>query len=331
MTELATRESGGDVVEVQIEGHGVVEIPTAMIEKYPALNPELDLTELLEGALGPGGEINLSDLTKIKVPSAELKRPMVPDEDGELVPVAELVAMPVAQMSRRSYWTSDDPSGQPPDCASNDLETGVGLYGKGSELHPTGDCATCPMSQRGSANKGTQGSACKEQRLVFVLTDRELLPLMVVVPAGSLQNHKKFGIGLAKRGVLGPARPDLGTNPRTGKALRGSAWLSVEIGLGLEQDTNPNGQDYNKWTFRQVRKLPPPELAVVAAYGRYIDELISKQADRLAETMDSAAANPTGESEAGTATGAAPQFDADDFPDDDVEVPASSGSGGRGR
>lgn len=279
MTELAIPES--DHVEVELAGRGIVMVPQEMIAKFPALNPELDLAELLEGALGQGGELRLSDLTRIKVPSAELKRLMVPDENGEPTPVAELTGIPVAQTSRRSFWVEKTVSGKAPDCKSNDTIHGIGLYGRGSEGNPSGLCEKCPMAARGSADTGTEASACKEQKLLFLLTDRELLPLMVVIPSGSLKSARTFGVGLATRGILGPPRPEMGINPRTGKPKRASQWLAIEVGIGLEQKTNPAGQDYNSMTFKQVRKLSPGEMEVISVYGLFIDEMIAKQADQL--------------------------------------------------
>jgi hypothetical protein len=328
MTELAT--TGSDTVEIELANRGTLVIPSAMIEAYPALNPALDLDDLLEGALGPGGELRLSDLTKIKVPSAELKRLMVPDEDGEPAPVAELHGVVVAMTSRRSWWPDATPSGKPPSCSSRDLEHGVGEYGPGSAENPSGKCADCPMSQPGSMsliNPQREGnaSACKEQRLLFVLTDRELLPMMLIVPPGSLQGHKKFGVGLAKRGVVGPIRPEAGTTA-SGRPARASAWLAVELGISLEQKTNATGQDYNALVFKQVRKLSAAEQEVISVYGMQIDELIAKQADALDTVAADAATNPV------DATGATDvEFDADGMPVDEVDLSGVGGKGDKGR
>lgn len=322
-TDLAIPDT--DSVEVELAGRGVVMIPTAMIERFPALNPELDMADLLEDALG-GGELKLSDLTKLKVPSAELKRLMVPDEDGEPQPVAELVGIPVAQTARRSWWSDPQPSGKAPECSSNDLIHGVGTYGPDSAENPSGLCENCPMAQQGSMTliapqRGeTKASACKEQRLLFLLTDRELLPLMVIIPPGSLPNHKEFGVSLAKRGILGPTRPELGLNER-GRAKRASQWLAVEVALTLEQKTNPAGQDYNMIKFKQVRKLTPGEQEVISVYGLYFDNMIAKQADSLTDVAAEAAGGSSS-----TARDGVIDVDDEDLIDD-VDIPTGASSG----
>lgn len=328
MTELASRE-GSPGTAVELAGGQTLVVSAELLEKYPALNPDLDLEELLEDALGPGGELRLSDLTRIKVPAAELDRLMVPDENGRSAPVDSLRGIPVAQTSRRSWWADRNPSGKPPDCSSRDLENGVGVYGVGSELNPSGKCADCPMSAPGSAptdpgKTPTMASACKEQRLLFLLTDRELLPLMIVVPPGSLPNHKQFGVTLAKQAVLGPVRPELGLSPK-GRPMRASAWLAVEIELALDQKTNPAGNAYNMITFNRVRKLTGEEMEVISSYGRYIDGLIVKQA----EALDAVGAEAVG------GNGGAPvdvEYDDDGMPTDEVDVEGLTGkAAGKGR
>lgn len=285
MTEVAIPETGNLPV-----------VSDEFVERFPALNPELDVTDMLEEALGPGGEIRLSDLTRVKVPAADFDELMVPDPDtGKNRPTEKLIGIPVAMTSRRSFWPTPDPSGKPPSCSSRDLIHGVGDYGRGSERNPTGLCEACPMSQIGSIREiipGREGnaSACKEQRLLFLLTGSELLPLMVVVPPGSLQNHKQFGMALFKRAIRGPLR---GRDETTGKQVRGSSWLAVEVGLSLEKDTSGSGQRYNKLVFGMERRLTKEELAVVDAYGKFVDELIQKQADQLDRVAEEAA-DPNG-------------------------------------
>lgn len=330
-TDVAIPDVTDGGVTIELAGRGTLVVPASLIENYPAVNPNLDLADLLEGALGPGGKLRLGDLTRVKVPSAELTRLMVPDEDGEAEPIAELRGIPVAMTSRRSWWPDTKPAGKPPECSSRDLEHGVGKYGPDSEENPTGLCANCPMSQIGSMklidpSREGNASACKEQRLIFVLTDRELLPLMMVVPAGSLQNHKRFGVGLAKRGVLGPVRPELGTSA-TGRPQRAAAWLAVEVGFSLERKVNDGGQDYNAMIFKQVRKLSPQEAEVISVYGLQIDEMIREQAD----VLDGVAAEAATPPDSATDSAAGTEFDADGMPVDEVDLTGVGGKGSKGR
>lgn len=294
-------------------------VPAALQEAYPAFDPHMDLSEALEMALGPGVEVRLGDLTRLKVPADGINGFMVPDPDtGKDRLVDELIGIPVGMASRRSYWVSSEVTGAAPDCSSRDLRVGLGMYGPGSEANPTGECAKCPMAAIGSANKGTAASACKEQRLLFLLTGDELLPYMMIVPPGSLQNHKQFGMTLFKRRVRGA---DRGVN-ETGKPMHGSSWSAVEIRVSLEKDQNKVGQKYNKLAFTVNRRLDPDELAVVDLYARYVETLIEEQADTLDVVTADEAANP-----GGTADTAG--YDEEGFPEDDVPAPSTKGTKGR--
>lgn len=292
----------------------------ALVETYSAFDPSLDIEQALEMTLGEGAEIKLGDLTRIKVPSAEITDLMVPDPDrpGKLKAVDKLIGIPVGQTSRRSYWISDQVTGAAPDCSSRDMKFGVGTYGPGSEANPTGECAKCPMNVPGSANKGTMAAACKEQKLVFLLSGEEILPYMLIVPPGSLQNHKGFGMTLFKSKVWGYAR---GGTDEKGKPIKGSAWQQVEVSIGLDQTSNKVGQAYNQLTFDIHRKLTPTEQAVVDTYSRFVEGLIEVQADQLdAVSAEAAAAN------GGATTPGLDDLDDEGLPEDDVPAPKAGTS-----
>lgn len=87
---------------------------------------------------------------------------------------------------RRYYEKTYDPrSVTPPDCTSNDGVTGYGT--------PGGGCAVCPMNQWGSANGGTRrGKACKEQHLLFLLREKDLIPCLIAPPPTSLRSIQNF-------------------------------------------------------------------------------------------------------------------------------------------
>ena len=286
-------------------------VSEGFVATYPALDADVDIAALLAETMGPGGDLNLGNLTKVKVPASEIKSFMVPDDDGEVTPAKSIKGIPVALISRRSYWEADDVTGTPPDCRSNDLETGIGALGEGSDRNPSGKCADCPMSARGSAGKGTQASKCKEQRVLFLLTG-DLLPIMVVIPPGSLPNFKNFGALLFKKNIRGIRRPDDSIS---------SAWLRLEVELGLEQATNPKGQDYNKVTFKIARRLETEEVERVSEYGRWVDGLVAAQEDAI--TMALVDQEPSA---------ADVPFDPDGMPVDEVDLTATTrAAGSRGR
>lgn len=289
-------------------------VDASFVEAYGALDIDVDVAALVEEAMGPGGQLNLSHLTAVKVPAADLAKSfIVPDDNGDDQMRKTLTGIPVAVKSRRSFWVSEDITGTPPDCKSMDLVHGVGAFGEGSEGNPTGLCTSCPMAARGSAGKGTQASRCKEQRIIFLLTG-DLLPYMVIVPPGSLPNFNNFGAFLFKKAVRGMRRPPAAD----GTARTSSAWLRVELELGMEQDTNPAGQDYNKITFKQIRRLTPEEAARVNLYGMFVDDMADAQ-------IDAALGDETGEAASDI------PFDDDGLPVDEVgldepaDAPAAGG------
>lgn len=318
MTELDTTEPGTDLATIRTN---LPEVPEALAEAYPALSADIDLVEIMDGALGEGKTLRVSQLTRIKVPNIDSGTSlMLPDDNGDKMPVRDgVTGIPVAISQRRSFWVSETVNDSPPDCSSRDLVHGVGMYGEGSTDNPTGLCVECPMNARGSANKGTMAAKCKEQRLVFLLTDREAFPLVFVFPPGSLQNFDAHGAMLTKKLIKGPERPELGTNPRTGKVWRASPWLRYEVNLSLEQDTNRAGQRYNKLVVKPVRKLGDDEAAIVNMYGRTIDDMIADEAEAMDVLANEAASDTTGTRETGK-PGRNGSGAADDLDDPNVDL-----------
>lgn len=257
-------------------------------DKYPAFREDVDIDELMAETMGEGRTLRVQDLTMIKVPSADASKVfMIPDENGNKAPAAKGISgIPVAWTERRSYWESEDVTGAPPDCTSDaDMKYGRGAFGPGSTENPNGLCSECPMAQRGSAGTGTAASKCKEQRMLFLLTDDEVFPYVVIFPPASLGNFTKFGAFLAKKGRRGPQRPELGPDPVTGRPMRASAWLTCEVTLQLAQDTNSKGVAYNAITIEQVRKLDPAEVEWVNAYGRTIDQMIVQREEAMDDLL----------------------------------------------
>lgn len=305
-SEITTREQRAELAVLD----------SAFVEAYPALDTEVDIRALMEETMGPGGSIRLANLTRIKVPPSELKSWMIPDDNGDDTAVKAIKGIPVSLQSRRSFWTSDDPTGSPPECRSGDLIHGKGEFGPGSERNPTGLCAKCPMSQRGSAGKGTQASKCKEQRVIFMLTG-DLLPIMVVIPAGSLPNFANFGAFMFRKAIRGVPRG----RADDGTPITSSAWLRLEVEIGLERDTNPNGQEYNKATFKVVRRLTPDEVKAVNDYGLWVDTLAVEQADEFGDAVDGVAAEPEEEV----------PFDPDGMPVDEVDLDGAANGAANGK
>lgn len=149
--------------------------------------------ELLADALG-GEALAFKDLDRIKVPSGGATIWEVPTLDGE-VGMKELKGVIIHRGSRRAYWPypmeerPDDDDGRPV-CASVDGLIGVG--------EPGGSCAECPYNEFNTDIKGGPGKACKETRQLFILTESDILPLVLNIPPGSLANAKAYFLRLLR-------------------------------------------------------------------------------------------------------------------------------------
>lgn len=55
---------------------------------------------------------------------------------------------------------------------------------------PGGCCATCKSNQFGSGEG--QSKACKNRRMIYVLMEGELFPMVLSLPTGSLKEFTKY-------------------------------------------------------------------------------------------------------------------------------------------
>jgi len=136
-----------------------------------------------------------SDLDKIKIPASSGPAMWaVPSVDGETV-TKEVEGVIVLHRNARAYWEKsidETGGGDPPDCSSADGETGVGSIG--------GTCEVCPMNQF-ETDHNKRGKACKEMKLLFLVTKDSLLPFVMVLPPTSLGSYKKYLMRLTSGAV----------------------------------------------------------------------------------------------------------------------------------
>lgn len=168
-----------------------------------------------------GDRISPFDLDRVKVPSGGGTTWSVPSLEGEEDTKA-IEGVIVFQRTVRSFWSQrmeESGGGTPPDCSSQDGVIGIGNPRFGEIEHPdlrrgeamytaegeeirTGrfDCATCPLAAFGSSfNRRSQ--ACKSSRLLFILREHSIIPLLVAVPPSSLRPIKQYMLRLAGAGV----------------------------------------------------------------------------------------------------------------------------------
>lgn len=233
-----------------------------------------DLSELREAiqASTNGQKIDAFQLDMIRVPSGGMTAWTVPDimeSSGERIEKT-IEGIVVLQRSIRSYWRIgfDERAAQgvgkaPPDCSSQDGKWGIGhpdghpdlLEEKPSEAgefaytvydmdgnetegrKPTRRyaCDSCPLAQFGSGKDG-RGQACRQNRLLFLLTEDSALPMVIKVPPSSLKVVQGFFLKLS-----GKAIPPWGVVMAFGlKKVSGSANIEyAEIVPGIVARLDP--------------------------------------------------------------------------------------------
>jgi hypothetical protein len=161
--------------------------------KFLALNNP----EFVEANLADGEEVDEFSLPRVKIPSGGGTTWEIPTLQG-IEPARDLTGIVVHFKLTRAYWPDRNVSGTPPQCRSNDARIGVG--------NPGGQCKLCPLSQFGSAvgedGQPTDGQACSQKEIWFLLREGSFLPLVLALPATSLRSAKDYRFGqLGSAGV----------------------------------------------------------------------------------------------------------------------------------
>jgi hypothetical protein len=245
----------------------------------------VDPREMSEAlAVNAGGQkINPFDLDVVKVPSGGMTAWTIPDiTEGEIISKT-LEGIVLLQRTIRSYWKEDIEAkggGSPPDCSSQD-----GIWGRGAPYghpdfkpnaaehveiayeaydadgNPLGggqrggaySCDRCPLSEFGTG-KGGRGQACKQNKLLFVLTPESSLPLVVKVPPSSLRSVQGFLLRLS------------------GKSI---PFYGAVISLSLVKKQNAAGIDYAEIVPSFVARLNPDEVERMRALHETFKPILS--------------------------------------------------------
>lgn len=212
--------------------------------------------EIVRENLG-GGQIQVTDLPRVKMPSGGGIAWEIPTLDG-FDTAKELTGVIVHQQAMRRYWAHglDEGGNSPPDCQSPDGITGYG--------NPGGECASCPLNEFQSAADG-RGKACKEIKGIFMLRSGNMLPTFISVPATSLKPLRQYMLGLANH------------------QLR---YYEVETGFALEKAQNAAGITYALLKPHMVRQLGEQELAMIRSYKAELEPVLGEFAARAAASAE---------------------------------------------
>ena len=197
---------------------------------------ETDPTELKEAisAATGGQQIDAFQLDMVKVPSGGVTLWTIPDVIEGEINSKTLDGIVVLQRNIRSWWrigfderAAAGVGAQAPDCASQDGVWGIG--------HPDGHpdlvedtpgapvfayeafdengnpvngprkvtryaCEACPLAAFGSGKNG-RGQACRQNKLLYLLTPESALPIVLKVPPSSIKLVQGFFLRLSGKAI----------------------------------------------------------------------------------------------------------------------------------
>jgi len=216
------------------------------------------LKDIIRDNLG-SDTLGPNDLERITVPPGGVKVWTLNTAQGEINPT-EFEGVIIAQKTTRVFWRGAySGSGTPPDCFSDDGEIGIG--------NPGGDCETCPYAEFGSKEGGSgRAQACKQNKLLFIVLQGEILPCVLSVPPTSLQEAKKY--------IL-----------RSVSSLKPLYGVTTKFTLEVAQ--NAEGVKYGKIRFTQGKVLNEEDSAKMKAYADMMGPTLKKvRGDRPTTTFE---------------------------------------------
>lgn len=172
---------------------------------------------------------------RIKIPAGGSTAFELPGEDEDDTQMAkEVVGVILYNHPAYAYYTQKYTGGSnPPDCGSFDGVTGTGT--------PGGACASCPHNQFGSGEG--QSKACKNRRMLYILQEGELFPMVLSLPTGSLKEFTKY----VKR-----------------QLSKGRKLNQVVTKISLKKSTSTTGIAFSQAVFSMTRVLEQAEKVAIA-------------------------------------------------------------------
>ncbi len=168
---------------------------------------------------------------RIKIPAGGSTAFEIPGENDDTEMVKEIEGVILLHHPAYAYYLEKYAGGSnPPDCGSFD-----GVHGNGN---PGGSCATCPYNQFGSGEG--QSKACKNRRMLYILMENELFPMVLSLPTGSLKEFTKY----LKR-----------------QLSKGRKLGQIVTKISLKKATSTSGIAFSQAVFSFVRVLDDAEKA----------------------------------------------------------------------
>ena len=169
-----------------------------------------------------------------------------PKENGDPNEVTEISGVVIFTHPVNVYYVNPYANeNNTPSCSSED-----GIHGYGN---PGGDCRECPFNRFGSNGRG---KLCSNRRMLYILPEGELFPIMLSLPTASLRGYSDYVKYLIMKG----RRPS-----------------AVVTTITIKNVINRNGDMYPQVVFALDRMLSEEEQKVTACAA----ELARAHAERL--------------------------------------------------
>jgi hypothetical protein len=175
---------------------------TTNVIDYPALRPDSRQIRIIEANLD-GEPLNEQDLVRVKTPAGGGTTWIV-NVNGNDESCEELSGLCVGIFKRGILWPQDDPTDQRPVIVTNDLLVGYRVSDdlgtidpKALEKYRVGDrrydwVALSNSPEFGFGAARGRGKRCKESKIVAILRDGDVWPVLVSFGPGSLKNWTSF-------------------------------------------------------------------------------------------------------------------------------------------
>ena len=171
---------------------------------------------------------------RIKIPAGGSTAFEIPGDNDETELVKDVKGVILLHHPAYAFYREKYQGGSnPPDCGSFN-----GIQGTGD---PGGLCASCPYNQFGSGEG--QAKACKNRRMIYILMENELFPMVLSLPTGSLKEFTKY----VKR-----------------QLSKGRKLSQVVTKVSLKKATSASGIAYSQAAFTFERVLSADERAAVS-------------------------------------------------------------------
>ena len=179
---------------------------------------------------------------RIKIPAGGSTAFEIPDDDDDTQMVKEVTGVILLHHPAYTYYAEKYAGGSnPPDCGSFDAVTGRGT--------PGGSCAACYYNQYGSGDG--QGKACKNRRMLYILVEGEMFPMMLSLPTGSIKEFTKY----VKR-----------------QLSKGRRLSQIVTKVSLKKATSHSGITFSQAVFAFDRMLNEDEKKAVGATVEQVKE-----------------------------------------------------------